>query len=243
MWGLFLGFFFFPALPGDNGGWISSSRPFLLRVRGADGAEVSPRSRFPFPSLQQHRGSRHPTALSRSLLSLQVHGILTSLPPLPPPPPPPRAAPRPEREERGWGTPGACWPRQSRATASRHGPVSSYRRRRVRFGGRQRPGAVRGPRPTGFLGRFFALGCFINKKKTMQNLCCRSVPLPGGARPGLRVHSGATTAFSPRTAARGRARPVPALGVSGYRSKITRGTVFPDKRRLFYGENIPGLFV
>ncbi|XP_009879057.1 PREDICTED: uncharacterized protein LOC104282641, partial [Charadrius vociferus] len=53
---------------------------------------------------------------------------------------------------------------------------------RVCFGGRQRRGAVRGPRPTGFLGRFFAVGCFINKN--MRNLCCHSVPLPGGGSAG-----------------------------------------------------------
>lgn len=59
----------------------------------------------------------------------------------------------------------------------------------VCFGGRQWRGAVQGPQPTGFLGRFFAVGYFINKN--VRNLCCHSVPFPGGARPGLRELGGA----------------------------------------------------
>lgn len=49
---------------------------------------------------------------------------------------------------------------EARAQARPHGLVPPPW---VCFGGRLQQGAVRGPWPTGFLGRFFTVGHFINK--------------------------------------------------------------------------------
>ena len=144
---------------------------------------------------------------------------------------PPPAAPSREarREERGWDTPGACWSRQSRGTASGTAPWACA--------------------TTGLSG--LILHCQdILLIKTCKTCVGHSVPFPGGARPGPRELGGghhalllAVLHWEPLVCKPAASqRSVRQDAGSGGRRQITSGNASPTKHRLFDVENIPGLF-